>query len=140
MRKANAYATAPVVYPGCSGPSSEASGGFQQPAPGRVKKAQASHSSQENGPGSSGEESGWSSAGASRRPPEPSSSSVGGSPERKVATRSVDGARGPKGKSGSWSGSDTSLSRKPGRQRQVKKLGRRRHWTKSFQMLLRHLA
>ncbi|CAB1120622.1 unnamed protein product [Ectocarpus sp. CCAP 1310/34] len=69
MRAATMNATSPVVWPGCA-VATPASPAFQRPKAGRVKAKPVQPIVRER---SSGEDSGWSCAGASPPPPEPSS-------------------------------------------------------------------
>ncbi|CAB1105620.1 unnamed protein product [Ectocarpus sp. CCAP 1310/34] len=69
MRAATMNATSPVVWPGCA-VATPAASAFQQPKAGLVKTKPVQPIVRES---SSGEDSGWSSAGASRPPAEPSS-------------------------------------------------------------------
>ncbi|CAB1117023.1 unnamed protein product [Ectocarpus sp. CCAP 1310/34] len=96
MRAATMNATSPVVWPGCT-VAAPASSAFQQPKAGRVKAKPAQRTVLES---SSGEDSGWSSAGASRRPPEPSSPACDGQ-ARQQAKRHTSRTRGSGGGSGS---------------------------------------
>ncbi|CAB1100713.1 unnamed protein product [Ectocarpus sp. CCAP 1310/34] len=70
MRAATMNLTSPVVWPGCA-MATPASPAFQQPKTGRVKAKPVQPIVVLES--SSGEDSGWNSAGASRPPPEPSS-------------------------------------------------------------------
>ncbi|CAB1119676.1 unnamed protein product [Ectocarpus sp. CCAP 1310/34] len=63
-RQATEHASSPVVWPSCGGAMSEADAGFAVSKAGRSKSKQAHRSGKVSG--SSGDESGWSSAGTSR--------------------------------------------------------------------------
>ncbi|CAB1099065.1 unnamed protein product [Ectocarpus sp. CCAP 1310/34] len=140
MRAATMNASSPVVWPPCA-VALPASSAFQQPKAGRVKAKPLQPILRES---SSGEDSGWSSAGVSRRPPEPSSL-AGDDRARQQAKRQTSGTRGKGG--GSGSGSDRSLIRKhgarkgPSSRQQVKRsLDGGAPGPDAFQLLLRHLA
>lgn len=78
MRLAKEHASSSVVWPRSSGTAPaapEASGVFQLPKAVRLKPNPSQRSGRASSQGSSEGESGWSSAGALRHPPEPSSSS-----------------------------------------------------------------
>ncbi|CAB1111858.1 unnamed protein product [Ectocarpus sp. CCAP 1310/34] len=103
MRAATMKATSPVVWPGCT-VAAPAPSAFQHPKAGRVKAKPAQRTVRES---SSGEDSGWSNAGASRRPPQPSSSACDGRARQQAKGHTI-GTRGSGG--GSGSGADRSLT------------------------------